>query len=83
MKTLSLKVPESLDQDLAALAGRRGVSKSSLIRGVMSDHIARQKVDDQGISATSFLAGARDLAGIAEGPEDLSHHAKHLAGYGQ
>jgi hypothetical protein len=31
----------------------------------------------------SFLAQARDLAGVVEGPPDVSTNRRHLRGYGR
>ena len=82
MPTISLKVPESLDRDLSALAARRGVSKSSLMRDAISELMAREQFT-QPSTAGSFAALAGDLAGCVDGPEDLSTHEDHLDGYGQ
>lgn len=41
LPTLSLKVSEELDQSLAALARRRGVNKTALIRDALADFVAR------------------------------------------
>lgn len=83
MKTLSLKVPETLDRDLEKLASKRGMNKSSVIREAMGEHVARHKQDEEP-SPKSFLARAHDLAGcLDDGPEDLSTQAYHLDGYGR
>lgn len=79
MKTLSLKVPEALAEQLERAARARGASKSRLVRRAIREHL------DKGVEpgAGSFLAAASDLAGAVEGPADLSTHRKHLAGYGR
>ena len=79
MKTLSVKVSEELDLKLAAIAKKMGESKSNLIRSAI-EHIVTLNLD---ITANSCLDLARDLVGSVEGPADLSHNKKHLAGYGQ
>ena len=43
LPTLSLKVTEELDRDLADLAKRRSVSKSALIRDALADFVARER----------------------------------------
>ncbi len=79
MKTLSVKVSEELDLKLAAIAKKMGESKSNLIRTAI-EHIVTSNHD---IIFNSCLDLARDLVGSVEGPTDLSHNRKHLAGYGQ
>jgi len=81
MQSLSMKVPETLNQQLDDMARRRGVSKSSLIREAITDWVARERSERS--PAGSFLALAEDLAGSMEGPEDLSTNKKHLDGYGR
>ena len=79
MTTLTLKIPETMDGELAALANRQGVSKSALVRKAVSALLSQEQEPQEG----SFLALAEDLAGCLEGPEDLSCHKRHLDGYGQ
>ncbi len=79
MKTLTVKVPEELDLKLAAVAKKIGESKSNLIRSAI-EHIV---TSSSTITANSCLDLAKDLVGSVEGPTDLSHNKKHLAGYGQ
>ncbi len=83
MRTLSIKVPETLDRDLTRLAERRGVSKSVLVRDAMGDLVARERSGADRPPAGSFLARAEDLAGCVDGPEDLSSNKEYLDGYGQ
>lgn len=82
MRTISMKLAESLDRELADLAARRGVSKSSLIRDAVTDLVVRERASDRP-AAGSFLALAEDLAGCVEGPEDLSTNKDYLDGYGR
>ena len=79
MKTLTVKVPEELDLKLAAVAKKMGESKSNLIRTAI-EHVV---ISSSGITANSCLDLAKDLVGSLDGPTDLSHNKKHLAGYGQ
>lgn len=83
VRTLSMKVPEALDDDLGVLAERRGVTKSALIRDAMRDLVARERVDADRPPAGSFLALAEDLAGCVEAPEDLSTNKSYLDDYGR
>ena len=73
MKTLSLRVPETLDQKLGAAADRQGVSKSSLVREALAELVAREGTPERG----SALAALEDLVGCVEGPEDLSVDPAH------
>jgi predicted transcriptional regulator len=79
MTTLTLKIPETMDGELGALAHRQGMSKSALVRKAVSALLSREHKPRKG----SFLTQAEDLAGCVEGPEDLSCHERHLDGYGQ
>lgn len=79
MKTVSVKIPASLEARLTATATRRGVSKSVVIRRALE----REMSETRDGSSQSFLALAKDLAGCLAGPPDLSHHPKRLHGYGQ
>lgn len=79
MKILSVKVPDTLDAGLAALAQRRGISKSALVREAAEAVLTRKgapKVD-------SVLALAKDLAGCVTGPVHLTSNPRHLCGYGR
>jgi predicted DNA-binding protein len=79
MKTLTVKVPEELDLKLTAVANKLGESKSSIVRNAIEHAVT----SSQPISDNSCLDLAKDLVGSVEGPTDLSHNKKHLAGYGQ
>ena len=79
MKTLSIKLPEALAARVAALAARRGASKSAVIRGAIEKAFA----NGSGRKAGSFFQLAKDLAGCVAGPADLSHKPRHLRGYGR
>ena len=78
MKTLSLKVPETLYGDLTALAEHKGVSKSALVREALALLFRRHRAPGRG----SALALVEDLAGSISGPEDLSFNKDHLDGLG-
>jgi predicted transcriptional regulator len=79
MKTLSLKVPESLLEKLDAAASKRGESRSALLREAIETVIAPEGHVPDG----SCLDLAKDLAGCVRGPEDLSFNKKRMDGYGQ
>lgn len=79
MKTLSLKLPDSLLAKLNATAKERGESRSALIREAIETFITGTRYVQKG----SCLDLARDLAGCVKGPKDLSLNKKHMRGYGQ
>ena len=79
MKTLSLKVPETLNDRLEALAKETRRSKSMVIRMAIEEYQSRGRRAEK----KSFLAQARDLAGSVDAPADLSTNRKHLRDYGR
>jgi hypothetical protein len=79
MKTLSLKIPQSVDVRLAALARSRKQTKSALVRAALEAYLGHEK-PAAGLSCLDLVA---DLVGCFEGPGDLSHHKRHLRGYGK
>ena len=79
MKTLSLKLPESLLEKLDSVARKRGESRSALLREAIEAVIGGQSHMQDG----SCLDLAKDLAGCVKGPEDLSFNKKRMDGYGQ
>ncbi|MBI2190890.1 MAG: ribbon-helix-helix protein, CopG family [Planctomycetes bacterium] len=78
MRTISVKVQESLDSELAALARKKFTTKSAIIREALV--LAVQ--NDAKVKA-SRLDRIRDLIGCVRGPGDLSHNKTHLKGFGQ
>lgn len=79
MKTVSLKLTESLDEKLAAVAAKRGASKSALVREALETYIQSER----SVQPESCLELGKDLFGCVEGPTDLSSHKKHMKGFGK
>ena len=79
MKTISLKIPESLEQRLRKGAADGGVSKSELLRQALEAYLSVGKQHD--MASVSVLAG--DLAGCFSGPADLSSDPIHMADFGR
>ena len=79
MKTLSLKLPESLLEKLDSTAKRRGESRSALLREAIETVIEGESQIRDG----SCLDLAKDLEGCVNGPEDLSFNKRRMDGYGQ
>ncbi len=80
MKTLSLKIPEKLDQRIAHEVARRKIAKSTLVREAIEKHLASPATPGK---QASFLDLAGDLIGRRKGPSDLSTNPKHMAGFGR
>ena len=80
MKTISLRIPDSLDSRLEALARRSGQSKSDVVRAALEEHL-KNGTRKRTMSAYDLVA---DLVGcIDEGPEDLASNKKYMEGYGE
>jgi predicted transcriptional regulator len=79
MKTLSLKLPDELDARISAIARQRRSSKSEVVRNALDAYLTKETMPQKG----SALDLAGDLVGSLEGPGDLSHHDKHMRGYGE
>jgi len=80
MKTISLKLPVGLHAQLDRAAKQRKQSKSEVVRAALEQFLNGEPTGQQPVSALE-LAG--DLAGCAEGPEDLSTNPQYLDGYGK
>jgi len=78
MKTISLKVPDTIDARLEARARGLGKTKSELTREALARFLEASPRPD-----VSCLDLVRDLVGIARGPGDLASNKKHLRGYGR
>lgn len=81
MNTLTVKVPDSLQDALERASLRAQVSKSELVRRALDAYL-RQRGAEPGVE--SALEKAGDLVGcFAGGPEDLSCNPGHLADFGR
>lgn len=81
MKTLTVKVPEELDAQLASAARQRRQSKSTLVREAIVSYVSGT---GSTIAGPSCYEVASDLAGCFTGPVDLGRNKdKHLEGFGQ
>ncbi|MEP7013061.1 MAG: CopG family transcriptional regulator [Acidobacteriota bacterium] len=78
MKIISLKVPDSLDEQIGDLAVRRDVSRSEIVREALAEYLTSDAPP-----SSSVLAKTLDLAGCAAGPEDLSSNPVYLEGLGE
>ena len=72
-------MPENLAAKLAAVARKRGRSKSAVIRQLLEEQLDRGLA----VPADSCLELAADLVGCVEGPGDLSFNKRRLEGLGR
>lgn len=75
MRTISVKIPAYLDEQLNRISDQRRLSRSNIIRDAITAYVAEPD--------NSFTALASDLAGSLSGSEDLSTSADHMADYGR
>ena len=79
MKTLSLKIPDSLLTRVNSEARERGESRSAIIREAIESFLSNTTAHDR----NSCLDLAHDLAGSVKGTKDLSFNKGYMKGYGQ
>jgi len=76
--TLTLKVPREMAQKLEAVAVRKRVPKSMLMREALDVFLSRQKAKP---SLYDRMKGG--IGCISSGKGDLSTNPAHMKGYGQ
>ena len=76
MKTISVKLPESLATWLSRRASELGRPQSDLVR----EALQRSRAGTGGASCHDLFA---DVCGVIEGPRDLSTNPRHLNGFGE
>jgi len=79
MDTVSLKLPAELNSELERQARQRGLRKSQFMRQILEAYIT----ENTQIASNSLLDSIADLAGVLDGPADLSSNPDHLDGYGE
>lgn len=80
MRTISLKLPDALLEQLEHAARTRRVTKSSLVR----ESLERAFYNRKSGRAKSCYDLAQDLAGSVTGlPEDLAVNPEYMQGFGQ
>jgi len=80
MRTISLKLPDELLENLDNEARKRRVTKSWLVRESLEKALHKQPQ----AGAVSCYDMARDLAGTVKGlPKDLADDPKYMYGFGQ
>ena len=76
MKTITVKLPETLAASLSRRARQLGRPQSDLVRDAL-----RRALD--GKSGGSCHDLFSDVCGVIDGPRDLSTNPKHLSGFGE
>lgn len=71
MKNISLKIPQSLDSRIVALAERTNKNKSELIREILEEYLVSKQTSEK-------LSAINDIVGSIDGPEDLSYNKDYL-----
>lgn len=80
MKTITLKVPEEVDEQIRYQAEREGTSKSSIVREALAAYLGNDQKQDR---PKSVYEGMKHLIGTLDGPRDLSTNPKYMEGFGQ
>lgn len=70
MRSISVKIPVYLDEQLSRISEQRSLSRSAILRNAIIAYISEP--------GKSF---ASDLAGSLSGPEDLSTSPEHMVDY--
>ncbi len=78
MTTISLKIPDMVNQKISQVAEKRGINKSQLIRQALE-----RMLESKDSISSSCLEAASGLAGSLNGPIDLSSDKKHMNGFGK
>jgi Ribbon-helix-helix protein, copG family len=80
MKTVSFKLPATLNVQLERAAKKRGQHKSEIVRTALELYLNGTPTEPRAASALE-LAG--DLVGRGKGPGDLSTNRKYMEGFGK
>ena len=80
MTTITCKIPERLNADLEAVAAKRGVSKSEVVREALEANLPEQE-RRAGLSAYDVMKEACGI--LRDGPRDLATNPRHMKGFGR
>ena len=76
MKTLTIKIPPQLEQEIVLASKREHLSKSELVRRALEAYISQR---NPAVPTLSALEQAGDLVGcFSGGPSDLSSNPRYL-----
>ena len=80
MTTITCKLPEALDAELEAVAEKRGVSKSEVVREAIEANLPEQRRRAE-LTAFDMMKSACGI--LQGGPSDLATHPRHMEGFGR
>lgn len=80
MAIITCKISENLNAEIGAVAQKRGVSKSVVVREAIEANLAEQK-KRAGLSAYDAMKGACGI--MKRGPRDLATNPSHMEGFGR
>ncbi len=78
MTTISLKLPNQLAAELAAVAAKRRVSKAALARELLESSLAPARPRPSAYDVMQEACGV-----VADAPRDLAANKRHLTNYGR
>ncbi len=78
-ETLSIKVPRSVKVKLKSLAAKKKTTPSKLMRRAL-DRVLKSEEAAVDVSCYELTKDLVEKCG--EGPKNLSHHKKHMKGFG-
>jgi hypothetical protein len=78
VKTITCKIPESLNTELQAAAMAEGVSKSHVMRRALEKNLAKRP----GKKSPRAFDLVKDLSGSLKGPSDLLTNPKYTENFG-
>jgi predicted transcriptional regulator len=79
MPTFTCKLPPELDARLTAESRARRTTKSMVVREMLERQLTRRPAKRQ-LRAYDLV---KHLVGRLAGPRDLSHHRRHMDGFGE
>lgn len=80
MKTISLKLPQDLEQEIRHAAERQAIPLSEWIRGAMEERLKKEPRKKRLTAADTF---GKYLGIAGDGPHDLSTNPKYMEGFGK
>ena len=80
MKTISLKLPLDLEQEIRHAADLQVIPLSEWIRGAMEERLKKEPRKKRLTAADTF---GKYLGIAGDGPHDLSTNPKHMKGFGK
>lgn len=79
MKTMSIKLPDELDNRLRSFLRDRSLSRSDVVREAIDLYLNQQQNEASRGSVADLM---QDLLGSVHGPEDLSTNKEYMKDYG-